>query len=139
MKSGELTALSFARYLKAAQLLTAHFGRDRLLTDLRFDDLIALRGKFAEGNGLVHLSRQLQASRSIFQYANDTGLAGPEIRYAKARARSEEGRLRSARQAKGDRSLADEKVRPQMSRMFGSLNSRSGAEISLVLNRANFG
>lgn len=60
-KSGELTALSFARYLKAAQLLTAHFGRDRLLSDLRFDDLVGFRGKLAEGKGLVYLANLLRA------------------------------------------------------------------------------
>lgn len=110
VNSGELTALSFSRYLRAAKEMTAHFGRDRLLSDLRYDDLVGFRAALAGGKGLVHLANLLRACRSIFRHANETGLAVPDVKYAKALALPDEGRLRAARQEMGDRSFSAEEV-----------------------------
>lgn len=84
---------------------------DRLVRDLRADDLEALRAKLAKTRGVVVLGNDVQRIRSVFKYALDAGLIdrpvvfGPEFRRPSKKA------LREARAAKGARMFEADELR----------------------------
>jgi integrase len=81
VESGELSAHTFAKYKTATDLLIAHFGKSRLVTDLRADDFAALRKLMAKKWGIYRLGDMIQTVRSIFGYAAEADLIDRPVRF----------------------------------------------------------
>lgn len=56
--TGKLSSRSFRDYDKACERIAGHFGRERLVSDIRVDDLEAYRAVIAEGRGLPPQSQR---------------------------------------------------------------------------------
>ena len=69
VESGELAQRTWDELLATCQILTAAFGRDRLVSDLRPSDFDALRSKLAKRFGAVRLTNEIMRVRGVFKFA----------------------------------------------------------------------
>jgi integrase len=81
LERGEIVARSFYDLYDAAERTVKHFGKDRLLTDVRPDDFAAFQRSFPRTWGPIARGRQIQHTRSIFLYAMVQGLIQTVVRF----------------------------------------------------------
>jgi integrase len=79
--TGELSVRTLRDYRATCMEVVAHFGRSRLISDLRPDDFEPLRAALAAKRGPVSLGNAIQRVRTLFAYAYDQGLIEQPIRY----------------------------------------------------------
>ncbi|HEY2416171.1 MAG TPA: tyrosine-type recombinase/integrase [Pirellulaceae bacterium] len=86
LDAGKLTARSFVEYHRTTDLLIAHFGKNRVVIDLRADDFESLYIKLARKHSVVSLGREITHAKSVFRYAMESDLVekvikvGPKFR-----------------------------------------------------------
>jgi integrase len=74
VQSGELAPATLRDYIGTCKRIVKHFGRARLVEDLRGDDFDKFRADLAKTNGLVGLCNQITQARMVFNYAYKAGL-----------------------------------------------------------------
>jgi integrase len=85
--AGELTQRMFGEYKVMTDLCVKHFGRTRLVEDLRADDFAALRaamvkkGKAGDGWGPHRVTNGVTRVKSIFKFGFEAGLLDRPPRY----------------------------------------------------------
>lgn len=79
--SGELAPRSFRDYHKSCELLIEHFGRERLVEDIRVEDFEAYRLKLGRGRGLHAIGTQVTLCRMVFNFAFDNELIEKPLRF----------------------------------------------------------
>lgn len=82
--SRELAPQTWTNYKAAADLLVGHLGKTRIIADLGPNDFAPLRLKMARKWGAVHIRDFVQRIRSIFKYADDSGLVDRPVRFGPA-------------------------------------------------------
>lgn len=111
VKSGELTARTFADYHSTCERIVTAFGKYRLVTDLASDDFEALRASLGKTWGPVAVGNEINRVRVVFKYAYDSGLIDRPVRYGPGFKRPSKKTLRLDRHAKGERFLEAAQLR----------------------------
>ncbi|HEY4311122.1 MAG TPA: tyrosine-type recombinase/integrase [Pirellulales bacterium] len=106
--SGEIQERTYKECEVTCNRIKKILGDGRALSDIQRRDLERLRAKFAEGRGPTALKNELSRARSVFLYANESGLVDKPIVYRKplrtpsksifTRKRAEDARMFSAEQ-----------------------------------------
>lgn len=109
--SGEFSMRTWRDYQSAGKRLTEHFGRNRLLTDLRAQDFAEFRAVCAKGRGAVSLANTLRYVRAILKFSYDAELVDQPIRYGKALALPSQAVLRAVRHEQGPRMFTADEIR----------------------------
>ena len=78
---GELSPFSFLAYHKLSEKVIAHFGIDRLLSDIRQEDFQSLRAKWAMTKGPALLGSEINRTKAIFNFAYRTELIEKPIKF----------------------------------------------------------
>ena len=78
---GELSLRTWAEYKLVCDLLVAHLGKARLVSDLDSEDFATLRNKLAKKWGPHRLAKAIQYTRSVFKHAFDAGLMPTPVRF----------------------------------------------------------
>lgn len=103
LEGGELSAHSFSEYQRTTDRIMAHFGRDRLVDDLRPDDFENFRKVLAKDCGIVTLKSKINRARVVFKFASDSRLIDRPVEYGRAFDRPSAKLLRQARNEAGPR------------------------------------
>ena len=74
LDTGELSTRTFADNYRTCASLIEHFGKQRLLDDLRQEDFAAYRVHLAQRLGPIALGNSIQKTRSVFKFALETGM-----------------------------------------------------------------
>jgi integrase len=111
LDTGELGQRTWVDYKEACTLIVSHFGKRRLVSDLRPADFAALRKKLAKRFGPVRLGNIIQRVRSVFKLAFDEELIDRPIRYGQGFDRPTKHVLRRHRAGQGEKLFTDEEVR----------------------------
>jgi integrase len=130
MHAGELSPRTWAEYKGATDLLIAHLGKQRLVSDVGPDDFTKLRAKMADRWGKTRLLNVIQYVRSVFKHAYDSNLIASPVRFGPGFKRPSKKTLRLERAAKGLRMFEAEEIR----RMLGAANVHLKAMILLGIN-----
>ena len=99
----ELSPRTFGGYLDACKLITAAFGKTRLVTDLRPEDFEGLKMRFPKTWGPTRRGNTVQVIRSVFRYAADEDLVDKVIKFGKQFKRPSRKAYRIHRAAAGKR------------------------------------
>jgi hypothetical protein len=83
LDAGEIAPRTWANYNEATDLLSSHFGKGRLVSDLDPDDFAALRAKMARRWGPVRLGDFIQRIRCVFKFGYDEGVMPAPMRHGK--------------------------------------------------------
>jgi integrase len=110
MDSGELSPRTHRDYKDVTDLLVAHFGKDRLVTDLRQEDFATLRVKLARRWGPVRLGNIVQRVRTIFKYAFDAEHIDKPVRFGPGFKRPSKKTLRIERAKDGPKLFTREEI-----------------------------
>jgi integrase len=82
VNSGELSPRTWADYKQISDLVVAHLGKVRLVTDLDPEDFARLRNKLAARWGPHRLgSKLIQYTRCLFKHALDAGMIDRPVRF----------------------------------------------------------
>lgn len=135
VESGELSARTLRQYHSTADLLVRLMRGDRLVTDIRPEDLEGLRAKLAKGRGPVALGNEITVVRMIFRFAYEQGLIDQPIRYGSSFQRPTRKTLRQERAKKGLRMFEARELRaildaaktPMKALVYLGLNAGFGA------------
>ncbi len=119
---------------RTCELLIAHFGRERVVSDLRSEDFESLRASLAKTRGAVALGNQIRHTRTIFKYALDANLIDAPVRFGPHFKTPQKRVMRKARNAAGQRMFEAEEIRKILAAATGQLK----AMILLGIN-AGFG
>lgn len=124
MKSGELSARSYADYVGTCGRLVEYFGRSRRITDIHPADFVTLRAEWAEKWGPVRLGNEINRARVVFRFGRVNKIC-EEVIYGDGFARPSARTLRVHRAAKGPRMIEPAAIRklldtakPQMRAMI---------------------
>lgn len=79
--SGELAERSFSDYHKACERIIEHFGRERLVEDIRVSDFDSYRAAVASGRGLHAIGTQVTICRMVFNFAYENELIEKPVRF----------------------------------------------------------
>lgn len=79
--SGELSPRSFQDYFKACERIIEHFGRERLVSDIRVEDFEGYRQEIAKGRGLHAIGTQVTLCRMLFNFAYENELIETPVRF----------------------------------------------------------
>ncbi len=112
VNSGELTPRTWADYKTVCEVVLSHFGKRRLVSDLRPEDLGSLREKMAKRWGPERLgSKLIQYTRSLFKYAYDADLIDRPIRFGPGFKRPSKKTLRLNRAEQGAKLFTPDEIR----------------------------
>jgi integrase len=103
LDAGEISPRTFTNGKQVTDLLVSHFGKHRLVADLRPDDFAPLRKKMAKKWGPVRVRDFVQRVRSVFKFGFDLELMDTPARFGPGFARPSKKTIRLARAAKGPR------------------------------------
>jgi len=81
LDTGEIATRTFAEYKATCERLDIQLGSDRLVNDLAADEFGKLRANIAKTWGPTRLGNEIQRVRSVFKFANDSGLIDKTIRF----------------------------------------------------------
>jgi integrase len=109
--SGELSQRTWCDAKEACDLVVAHFGRARLVSDLRPDDFNRLRAKMAERWGPIRLGNVIHRIKSVFKHALESGLIDRPVLYGPEFRKPSAGVLRRHRAQNGGRMLEAADIR----------------------------
>jgi integrase len=111
VNAGELSPRTRAEYQAMSDAMVAHFGKARLVSDLRPDDFAALRNKLAKKWGPHRLKKAIQYIRSIFKHAYDGDLIDRPVRFGPGFRRPSMKTLRLHRAKQGAKLFTAQEVR----------------------------
>jgi hypothetical protein len=74
LENNELSTRTFADSFRTCDSLIEHFGKHRLLDDIRQEDFATYRAALAKRIGPVALGNAIQKTRSVFKFALETGM-----------------------------------------------------------------
>src|SRR5262249_13036232 len=109
--SGELSARTWVDNKEACDLVVTHFGKQRLVSDLRPDDFNRLRAKMAQQWGPVRLGNVVHRIKSVFKYALASGLIERPVLYGPDFTKPSAGVIRRHRAKNGERMLEPAELR----------------------------
>jgi integrase len=109
--TGELSPRTWEGYKRAADEVTAAFGKGRLVSDLRPEDFTRLREKMARKWGLCRLGNTVQYVRSLFRYAFEAELIDRPVRFGPLFVKPSKKTFRIERAKKGPKLFTREEVR----------------------------
>ena len=81
LNAGRIAPRTFAEYVRATDLLVDTFGRTRAVSDLRPVDFEKLYRKLSAKWGVNTLGREITMVRSVFKYADETGLIDKVVKF----------------------------------------------------------
>ncbi|TWT66919.1 site-specific tyrosine recombinase XerD [Posidoniimonas polymericola] len=110
VESGELTRRHFQDLHKTCERLINHFGKNRLVEDLRVDELAEYRTKLSSGWAPTTLGPELNRVRSVFNFGYKSGILDKEVRAASALASPSKKILRAHRQSQPKKLFSAEQV-----------------------------
>lgn len=111
LQAGEIVQRTWQDYFDTCQRVIAAFGRDRLVEDLRPDDFLDLRGRYAKGRSPSTVSNEVQRIRTLFNFAFQADLVEKPIKFGPTFKRPAKRILRKARQEKGPRMFHAAEIR----------------------------
>jgi integrase len=111
MDARELSPRTWADYKRVTDLLVAHFGKQRLVSDLDPQDFAALRNKAARKWGPHRLATTIQYARSVFKHAFEAGLIPTPVRFGPGFKRPTKKTLRLHRAEQGPKLFTAEEIR----------------------------
>jgi integrase len=112
LDAGELSPRTFTNAKQVTDLLVSHFGKHRVVADLRPEDFASLRKKMAKKWGPVRVRDFVQRVRSVFKFGYDLELMDKPARFGPGFARPSKKTIRLARAAKGPRMFEAAELRP---------------------------
>lgn len=110
VKSGELSPRTLLDYENTTDLVVDHFGKGRLVSDVRADDFPELRDKLAKRLGPVALGKQIQMVRMVFKFAFDSELIDRPIRFGPGFKRPSKKTLRLEKAKKGKKLFTADEI-----------------------------
>lgn len=137
--SGELAQRSFRDYFKACERIIEHFGRERLVEDVRVADFDEYRVKVAKGRGLHAIGTQVTLCRMVFNFAYENELIEKPVRFGQNFKRPTKKSMRIDRSKKQQahglkmfeadecRKLIESATRPMKAMILLGLNGAMGA------------
>ncbi|TWT92456.1 site-specific tyrosine recombinase XerC [Botrimarina colliarenosi] len=111
VESGEVSQRFWDELHDVAERLVDHLGRDRAVDDLAPADFVDLRRKFAQGVGLIGLSKRIQGVRSAFKYAYESDLIDRPVKFGPDFKKPSAKSLRSEKQSKPAKVFSADEVR----------------------------
>jgi len=130
VRSGELSPRTRLDYGQITDLIIDHFGKTRLLSDVRMEDFAVLRDKLAKRWGPVRLGSVVQQVRSVFKYAFDAEHIDTPIRFGPGFKKPSKKTLRLERARKGKKLFSKEEIIS----MLGAAGEQVRAMILLAIN-----
>lgn len=101
MLNDELSPRSFRDYHRTCAVLVEHFGRPRLVEELRPEDFGGYRRHLADTRGAVSLGNEINRVRIVFRYAIDNDLIGKPVKFGQEFERPSRKTLRKVKAEKG--------------------------------------
>jgi integrase len=111
MDNGELSSRTFQDNHRTCASLIEHFGKHRLLDDMRQDDFAAYRVALAKRLGPVSLGNSIQRVRSIFKFALESGMVKTLVLFGPGFKRPSKKTLRLERAKKGPKLFSRDELR----------------------------
>jgi integrase len=130
LEAGELDPATFAEYVKFAQLVADHFGKNRQVEGLTPADFGTLRARMARKWGPTRLSKAITIVRCLFKFAFENGLIPSPVRYGDQFAKPSQSVLRKHRAARGERMLEAAEIR----KLLDGADARMKALVLLGIN-----
>jgi len=130
VRSGELALRTQLDYETITDLLVAHFGKSRLVNDLRIEEFATLRNKLARKWGPVRHGNGLQRIRSVFKFAFDAGQIDSPIRFGPGFKGPSKKTLRLERVRRGKKLFTQDEIQ----RMLAAAGDQLRAMILLAVN-----
>jgi integrase len=109
--AGELSPRTWINCKEATDLLIAHLGKERMVTDLGPDDFATLRTKMTKKWGALRVRDLIQRCRSVFKYALELGMIEKAVRFGPGFDRPSKKTIRLERAAKGPRMFEADELR----------------------------
>lgn len=118
MDEGRMTPRMMANYQEVCSMLIDHFGRQRLVDDIRPEDFRQLRAELGVGpkgkRGIVTISNIVRMTRSVFKFASDNELIDRPLNFGTGFKMPTKTELRKARQTREKRQFSAEEIRRQI-------------------------
>jgi integrase len=112
VESGELSPRTWDDYKLICDLVVAHFGKGRLVSDVRPDDFGPLRNQMAKRWGPHRLGAKLiQYTRSLFKFAFDAGMIDTPVRFGPGFRRPSKKTIRLNRAEQGPKLFTADETR----------------------------
>ncbi len=111
LDAGELSPRTWADYKRVCDLLVAHFGKQRVVSDLRPEDFAGLRKKAAKKWGPHRLATTIQYARSVFKHAFEAEMIQTPVRFGPDFKRPTKKTMRLHRAEQGPKLFTAEEVR----------------------------
>jgi integrase len=108
--AGELSQRTFDDCYRTCRRLLDHFGKTRMVDDLRQYDFAGYRITLAKSLGPVALGNEIQRVRSLFKFAFDAELVASPLRFGPGFKRPSKKTLRLERAKKGPRLFAPQEL-----------------------------
>jgi integrase len=99
----DISRRHFEDLYTACELIVGHFGRHRLVDDLRPDDFEAFRKELSKTRGAWALGGLIQKTRSIFKYGYEAGLMDKPVRFGPSFKKPGKSAIRRERLENGER------------------------------------
>jgi integrase len=128
--AGELSIRTWAKYKEVTDLIVSHFGRARLIADLRPEDFTALKKSMTKRWGPLRVGDFIQHIRSVFKHAFDAELIDRPVRFGPGFDRPSQRTLRIHRAKQGPKLLAADEIR----RLLEAADASMKAMILLGIN-----
>jgi integrase len=130
VESGEIKPITRVDHGHTTDLIIDHFGKNRLVSDLRQEDFSALRAMMAKKWGALRLGNAVQQVRSVFKYAFDAEHIDTPVRFGPAFKGPSKKTRRLERARKGKKLFSKEEIIS----MLGAAGDQLRAMILLAVN-----
>jgi integrase len=137
--AGELSPRTWAKYKDVADLVVQHFGRQRLVADLRPEDFASLKNAMGKTWGALRVRDFIQHIRSVFKFGYDAELMAAPMRFGPGFARPSKKTLRLERARKGPRMFEAEEIRRMLDAAGQPLHAMILLGINAGLGNADIG
>ena len=109
--AGEITERTLNEYESTCTILTAAFGRNRMVSDLSAQDFAKLREQFTKRVGPVRLVNEITRVRGVFKFGFDNNLIDKPMRFGSEFARPSKKVLRLHRADKGAKLFTADEIK----------------------------
>ncbi len=130
LNAGDLSPRTFRDYYQTCEMLIEHFGKERVVDDLRPDDFRAFRAKLAERYNVTTLKTHINRCSIVFKYAADSKLIEKPIHYGQAFNRPSAKAQRRNKNQSGPKLYNPEEIQ----RLIGAATVHLRAMIHLGIN-----
>jgi integrase len=110
LKAGDLSPRSYRDYYRTCAMLIEHFGRERMVSDIRPSDWGTFRAELAKRYGVVSLKNEINRVYIVNNYAHEQGLIDKPVTYGQSFDRPSAKALRRDRNAAGPKLFEREEV-----------------------------